>query len=284
MDVLRIKKYIKLVVRFIEKIIPKSMFEPCFQAAFKIYKGTIRFLYLFLGFFRYGLFNSEQWRTVKKIHAVMPYSYVGIKRLKVTYELGKQLRKDKVAGDFVELGVARGGCAALLAAAMCEEIEGVENDDERKLWLFDSYEGLPDPTVDDFDSQAGEGTGDHITSLEKGDCKGTIDEVKHLMFSVNNFPKDRIEFVKGWFQDTIPVEGENIPKIALLRIDGDWYESTKCCLEGLYDRVATGGYVVVDDYLFCYGCYKAVNEFFETRKVHHEIHLDGGGGCYIQKA
>ena len=71
--------------------------------------------------------------------------------------------------------------------------------------------------------------------------------------------------VKGWFQDTLILNQIRIGPIALLRIDGDWYESTKVCLECLFDNVANGGYVIIDDYGFFPGCRKAVDEFLASR-------------------
>lgn len=154
---------------------------------------------------------------------------------------------------------------------------------ERKLWLFDSYEGLPDPTSDDLDLSRGEGTGEHVQLLSKGSCLGILDEVKRLMFDVQNFPKDKVIFVKGWFKDTVPANRDKIPKMALLRIDADWYESTKCCLEGLYDNVVSGGVVIMDDYQSCYLCQKAVDEFIKNKNLSVDIIFDGRGGCYFLK-
>ena len=94
---------------------------------------------------------------------------------------------------------------------------------------------------------------------------------------------DRIEFVKGWFENTVPVTRKQIQQIAVLRIDGDWYESTKCCLENLYDKVSSGGYVIVDDYQSCYGCRRAVDEFIQNRCLSPDIKFDGRGGCYFKK-
>jgi len=89
--------------------------------------------------------------------------------------------------------------------------------------------------------------------------------------------------VAGWFQDTLPEYKNKIGEISFLRIDGDWYESTKCCLENLYDNVVTGGYIFIDDYGSVIGCKKATDEFLENRKLNVELMLDDRGGCYFVK-
>ncbi len=216
---------------------------------------------------------------IKRIDHIMPYTLVGIGGLQASYQLAKEVMAKGVPGDFVELGVARGGCAALLCGVMVE----LEADSApRTLWLFDSYEGLPDPTEEDFDDSKS-ATGEHVRPLPKGSCLGTLDEVKHLMFNVMQFPQERINFIKGWFQDTVPVQKSVIGKIALLRLDGDWYDSTKVCLEGLYDNVSSGGAIIIDDYQSCYGCKRAVDEFLAARSIAAQIYLDGRGGCYFTK-
>jgi hypothetical protein len=79
------------------------------------------------------------------------------------------------------------------------------------------------------------------------------------------------EFVKGWFDQTLPVHRDRIGKIAVLRIDGDWYSSVRCCLDNLYDQVVDGGLVVLDDYYTYDGCTLAVHEFFGQRRLAHPI-------------
>lgn len=95
--------------------------------------------------------------------------------------------------------------------------------------------------------------------------------------------KENIVISKGWFQDTLPKDKEKIGKIALLRLDGDWYESTKCCLENLYDNVIIGGYIVLDDYGYWEGAKKALDEFFIKRKISPELIKIDYTGVYFKK-
>jgi hypothetical protein len=180
----------------------------------------------------------------------------------------------KLDGSLVECGVAQGGSAALIG--LLEHASG----SPRRLFLFDSFEGLPEPTAEDFlDGR----TGTHLRPLPKGSCLGTFDEVSWLLFDELRLRRDRITLVKGWFQDTLPASREVVGPIALLRIDGDWFESVKCCLEELFDSVVCGGAVIIDDYTSCYGAQKAVDQFIASRGLVVDLIPDGRGGCYFFK-
>jgi len=277
------KKVLKSAVWGVERVLPAPAFESMYRWAFPKYKALIRFGYICYGALFYSWWNGPKWAMMREVYRIMPYTLVGIGGLEASYRLTRRASDLDLAGDVVELGVARGGCAALLGSAIFDEREPAEVK-KRDLWLFDSYEGLPDPTKEDFlDGAESRGTGDHVRPLPKGSCLGTLDEVQELLLRRRGFPEDRIHFVKGWFQDTVPVTGQTIQEIAVLRIDGDWYESTKVCLEGLFDKVVANGAVIIDDYQSCYGCERAVDEFLDERNLDVEIHLDGRGGCYFLK-
>jgi hypothetical protein len=184
-----------------------------------------------------------------------------------------RVEENGIEGAFVECGVARGGCSALMASVAARYKRA------RKTWLFDSFEGLPLPTQKDYD-QAGRSTGQHVHPLQQRSCLGTLNEVEELLFSHFSLNKSDIFLVKGWFQDSLPQYKQRVGPISLLRIDGDWYESTKCCLENLYDNVVAGGHVIVDDYGTCYGCMRAVDDFLRDRGLHPQLRHDGRGGSY----
>src|SRR5262249_20710359 len=143
----------------------------------------------------------------------------------------------------------KGGSAALMALAL------KRSGQSRKLWLFDTFEGLPAPTSADADFE--------IANLYTGSCAGSLTEVKDLFKNLG--VDENVTFVKGLFQETLPAT--NIPSIAILHIDGDWYESVKTCLENLYDKVVPGGVIQIDDYGYWKGARKAVEEFRELRKI-----------------
>ena len=104
-----------------------------------------------------------------------------------------------------------------------------------------------------------------------------------MLFDGFKLRRDRIRLVKGWFQDTLPVTRAQVGRIAVLRIDGDWYASVKCCLEMLFDQVVNGGSVIIDDYTSCYGAKKAVDEFIAAKRLAVVLLPDGRGGCYFVK-
>jgi len=279
---LLIKKVLKKLVIILEKSLPANAFDAFYKSLFPVYKELVRCLYFLKGFLYCRItMNKDEWAMTKDICRIMPYSLVGVGGLKVTYNSVKDVCERDIPGDIVELGVARGGCSALMANVVFDKMIGRQMD--RKLWLFDSYEGLPECTAMDLNPNLGNGTGEHVRPLLKGSCLGKLDEVKDLMFNKNNFPRERVEFVKGWFENTLPKTREKIKQIAVLRIDADWYESTKSCLVNLYDKVCSGGYVIVDDYHSCYGCRRAVDEFLQDRHIVPVVKFDGRGGCYFKK-
>jgi O-methyltransferase len=266
------KNFLKSCLLILGKIFPESTMNNFIDFIYPLYKKAVRLLYLFKGFFR----PEAESEMIKKIYNVMPYTMVGTGGLEVTYKVSRELNEKGVHGNFIELGVAKGGCAALICGNAFSESASVS----REVWLFDSFEGLPDATEEDYEDGR---TGNHIRPLGSGACLGPIEVVKHVLFDRFRFPANKIHLVKGWFQDTLPVEGKSVGKIALLRLDGDWYESTKVCLEHLYDQVVEGGAIIIDDYDSCFGCKKAVDEFIQGYNLNVDMKFDGRGGSYFWK-
>ena len=186
---------------------------------------------------------AHTYRTVR------PYTMSGEARLRGLYQAIHHVTKHRIDGAVVECGTARGGSAALLGLAMREY------GDRRALWVFDTFEGLPPPTKADPDYE--------IAARYEGDCRGELDDVKGLFERLNIL--DTARFVKGRFEETV-ARTETGP-IAVLHVDGDWYDSVKVCLDHLYDRVSPGGIVQIDDYGHWEGARKAVDEFLLNRRV-----------------
>lgn len=266
----------KILVGF-HFILPKSWYRVFYNFTFQTYKTIVRLTY-FRFYLYYKIKGDERGaEKIKTIYKIMPYSLVGSKGLSQTYDLATKIIKDNLRGDFVECGVAQGGCSALMA------LVAFENDGNgRKVWLFDSFEGLPKPTGKDF-SKKKKSLGNFIRPLTEGSCLGTYEEVQKLLFSKLKINKENVKMIKGWFQDTLSHYKDKINEISLLRIDADWYESTKCCLENLYGNVINGGFVIIDDYGTCFGAKKALDEFLAERRISAKLIHDGRGGCYFQK-
>ena len=213
----------------------------------------LRRTYELLAFIFPSKFNS----LFKK---VKPLTMVSYSRLRGLHEATKYVVQNQIPGDFVECGVARGGSAALVA------LTALEMGENRNLWLFDTFSGLPRPSTDnpDFD----------IADLYTGTCVASVREVETALsrfgITVN------LRFVPGLFQETLPKAG--VDSISLLHIDGDWYESVRACLDHLYDRVSPGGVIQFDDYGHWAGARKAVDEFFRARNLSPRMrHLDFSG-------
>jgi Macrocin-O-methyltransferase (TylF) len=186
-------------------------------------------------------------------------------RLRGLYRGVIHVTRNDVPGDFVECGSALGGSAALIALTLRQL--GLS----RPLWLFDTFEGLPAPTSDDPDFE--------IANLFTGSCLGTLDEVQSLFEQLQI--REQVQFIKGLFQETLPAAA--LSQIALLHIDGDWYESVRACLDNLYDKVAPGGIIQFDDYGYWKGARKAVDEFLDARGVRAPLKKLDYSGRFLVK-
>jgi hypothetical protein len=193
-------------------------------------------------------------RDLRLLWTVRPYTMTTFPRLESLLRLTRLVDSLNVPGAIVECGVANGGSAAAMAYA------ARDSQFERDVWLFDSFEGLPPPTPED-----GQQAHDEFYT---GWCLGDIARVREIMDRLE-VPPARIHAVKGWFNDTLPTA--EVPSIAVLHIDADWYESVKLCLHRFYDSVEPGGFVVFDDYGYWEGCRKAVDEFVAARGLAVEL-------------
>jgi len=203
------------------------------------------------------------------LHKVRPLTMVPPESLS---ELACQVRAilaRSIPGDFVECGVWRGGASFLMAELLRQSGIG-----DRKVWLCDSFEGLPSPEEIDGPSALGR----HASGSSRYDELISLEEVQD---SARRLELDSYtRFVKGWFDQSLPLNRERIGPIAILRIDCDWHSSVSCCLEQLYDQVVAGGLIIVDDYFAYEGCAIAVHEFLGKRRLSHRIEsvLEGWKG------
>jgi hypothetical protein len=161
---------------------------------------------------------------------------------------------DGIPGAIVECGVWRGGSMLAVALTLAEL-----GDTRRELYLFDTYEGMPDPT--EHDRHAGASAESLLAESRPGSfirADASLAEVRRTM-SRSGYPESRIHFVKGRVEDTIPDRAPG--EIALLRLDTDWYMSTRHELNHLWPRVSSGGVLILDDYGHWEGARKAVDEW-----------------------
>ena len=191
-----------------------------------------------------------------------------------TVNLAKRCLEDGIPGDFVECGINAGGHPALMGYVL--KRYGGSADVDRKVHLFDSFDGQPQASIHDCDEyQRILGVNpDHTKGVRANWFIATIEQVQHNM---NNWrvPLDRLVYHKGWLQEVFPPIAESFPKIALLRVDVDLHDSTIPVFEYLYDKVSPGGYIISDDWgeypltSVPAGCRKATLDFFNRRGYVH---------------
>jgi hypothetical protein len=168
--------------------------------------------------------------------------------------------RDGIPGDLIEAGVWRGGAAIFMRAVL--KVLGVK---DRLIWAADSFEGLPKPDPDLFPLEAKVQSGPVMQKVYQN-LAASLEEVKRN-FTAYGLLDDQVKFLKGWFKDTLPTAP--IGTLSLIRLDGDFYESTRDGLIYLYDRLSPGGYVIIDDYgqdSWTY-CRKAVDDFRSERHI-----------------
>jgi len=202
------------------------------------------------------------------------YSMTGNDKIAQLIQALNYLEKHKIKGDIVECGVWRGG--SMLAAALTL----IRNkSEERSLFLFDTFEGMNAPT--EYDKNIiGINAINKFEQLKINEnssnyCYADIDDVKKTM-ALSNYPAEKVHFIKGMVEETLPHDKLN--GIALLRLDTDWYESTRHELIHLYDKVVQGGIIIFDDYGYWEGHRKAIDEYLLDNKIQLFLARTNAGG------
>jgi O-methyltransferase/8-demethyl-8-(2,3-dimethoxy-alpha-L-rhamnosyl)tetracenomycin-C 4'-O-methyltransferase len=213
-----------------------------------------------------GVFNAEL-RAKGRDWPAKAHTMIGFERLRNIRELMSHVIGDKIPGDFVETGVWRGGACIYMRAVL--KVFGV---DDRRVWVADSFAGLPKPDFDRYPAQ------------DQGDLHHTYKDLAVSLEQVQeNFRKyglldDQVRFLKGWFKDTLPAAP--IERIAVLRLDGDMYASTMDALQALGHKVSPGGFIVVDDFGAVEGCRRAIADYRQERGIQAPIYDIDGIGAY----
>jgi O-methyltransferase len=192
------------------------------------------------------------------ISKVRPFTATSTERIVGVINSVKYFTRNGIEGDFVECGVWRGGS---MMAAMLALLQ--QGDTSRNFYLYDTYEGMTPPSEKDV-SFDGIRAVDALATSEKKEgpsvwCVASLEDVKNNVFSTG-YPKDKIHFIKGRVEDTLPTQAPQ--KIALLRLDTDWYDSTRHELLHLYPLLSKNGVLILDDYGHWQGAKKAVDEYF----------------------
>ena len=192
-----------------------------------------------------------------------PYTMTSVERMYALYQSVRYVIKNNIPGDFVECGVWRGGSSMVIAATLKEL--GITN---RRIWMFDTYEGMSEPTEADVDL-TNKTAKDLLESNDKSAdiwCLASLEDVQQNV-AKTGYPMDMFQFIKGKVEDTLPGK-VYFNTCALLRLDTDWYESTLIELKELYPKLSENGPLIIDDYGYWQGCRKAVDEYFNEQRIH----------------
>ncbi len=201
---------------------------------------------------------------IETIASVRELTMTSPERILALCNAVEYLVENQIDGDIVECGVWRGGSMA--AAAKTIIASGTQS--QPTLWMYDTFDGMSAPTEQDVDitGQTAEslmGQQDRMDAKSVW-CRSPLDQVKQTMTDTE-YPIDNVRFVPGKVEETLPIQAPD--KIALLRLDTDWYESTRCELEHLFPKLVPGGVLIIDDYGHWEGCRRAVDEYFRNNQI-----------------
>lgn len=198
-------------------------------------------------------------------------SMIGLRRMSNIQDCIAVIEKEHIPGDLIETGVWRGGACIFMKANLL-----AWGDSSRTVWVADSFEGLPPPNPTEFAADAGD------TLFEQSGLAVGVEQVRH------NFEKygvldDGVEFLVGWFKDTLP--DAPIEQLSLMRLDGDMYESTIQALEALYPKLAPGGFCIIDDFgSHVSQAQQAVHDYRKEQGIAEEIVTIDNYGAFWRRS
>jgi O-methyltransferase len=197
-------------------------------------------------------------------------SMIGLSRMENIQHCIEAVIRDEVPGDLIETGVWRGGATIFMRGVL--KAYGETN---RTVWAADSFEGLPAPDPARYPADAGD------TFYKQSGLAVGVEQVKHN-FERYGLLDDQVKFLVGWFKDTLPTAP--IDQLAVMRLDGDLYESTWQAIEALYPKLAPGGFCIVDDYGDLVAqCQRAIHDYRDAHRIAEEIVDVDGFGAYWRK-
>ncbi|WP_459500761.1 TylF/MycF family methyltransferase [Bacillus sp. C1] len=196
------------------------------------------------------------------------HSMIGRARINQLQEAMETVVRENIPGDFIETGVWRGGSCIFMSGFL-----QANNITDRNIWVADSFEGLPAPDIENYPQDFG----DYLHTFDY--LRVSLEQVQEN-FKKYDLLNEQVKFLKGWFKDTLPTAP--IEQLAIARLDGDMYESTMDGLVNLYDKVSTGGFIIIDDYGLPM-CAEAVKDFRKQRGIETPITPIDQFGAYWRK-
>jgi O-methyltransferase len=208
---------------------------------------------------------GQRKRDVGLVWPAEAETMIGIQRLTSLQQCVETILAEDVPGDLIECGVWRGGACILMRAVLA-----AYGDETRSVWLADSFAGVPPGDPANYKADKG------IRLDRYASILGVSEAEVRANFERYGLLDDRVRFLPGWFKDTL--QDAPIDRIALLRLDGDLYESTIQALDALYPRLSPGGFCIIDDYHAMKPCEQAVTDYRAKHGVSAEIvDIDGSG-------
>jgi O-methyltransferase len=227
----------------------------------------------------YGDANRGDWRPreydadARRQGADWPelaHSMIGILRLENIRDLMKIVLRELIPGDLIEAGVWRGGACILMRGIL-----KAYNERARTVYVADSFQGLPPPDPEHYPADSGQ-------IIHTFDYMAVSRQTVEANFRAYDLFDEQVAFVEGWFKDTLPhLEAQ---KFALIRLDGDLYESTIQSLESLYPKLSVGGFVLVDDYGSWPSCRQAVHDYRTAQRISDPIIRVDTSGIYWRRS
>ncbi|HUZ12466.1 MAG TPA: TylF/MycF/NovP-related O-methyltransferase [Caulobacteraceae bacterium] len=220
---------------------------------------------------RWALRLAHPWQTRKGGYSWPPraQTMIGRARLDHLRRLVEIALSEGIGGDFIETGVWRGGACILMRAVLA-----AHGAVDRRVFVADSFEGLPRPDARAYPADRG----DRLFSFRE---LAVSQAQVRRNFAAYGLLDDQVVFLEGLFKDTLPRLTDE--RFALIRLDGDMYESTMDALTGLYDRLSSGGFVVIDDYGVIGACRRAVHDFLDARALSPSIEAIDETGVWWRK-
>jgi O-methyltransferase len=194
---------------------------------------------------------------------------IGRKRLNQLQHCIEDVLREHIPGDLIECGVWRGGATIFMRAVL-----KAYGDIQRQVWVADSFKGLPPPDAENYPL-------DKDDQLHRFQQLGvSLEEVK-ANFIRYGLLDDQVQFLPGWFKDSLPTT--SIDRLAVLRADGDMYESTTQILTYLYPKLSVGGYCIIDDYGAGLGCRQATDDYRRQQRVTEPLHWIDWSGVFWRR-
>ncbi len=194
---------------------------------------------------------------------------IGLRRLENVEHCVREVLERNIPGDLIETGVWRGGTTIFMRGML-----KAWGDTRRRVWVADSFEGLPPPDAARYPADRGD---IHWTY---GQLAVSLEEVRER-FERYGLLDDQVRFLKGWFKDTLP--SAPIERLAVMRLDGDMYESTLDALDALYPKLSPGGFAIIDDYGAVEGCKRAVTDYRARHGITEPLQTVDWSGVYWQR-